>query len=88
MRPCRRVRKFIFSRAPGLHFLANIFRHARAGRQVINESFGIVLMRLPDFRAPGVRSLGIFVIGANEIRGKAAVIVYIGFTVRHPNGIP
>ncbi|MFM1944434.1 MAG: hypothetical protein RI897_3416 [Verrucomicrobiota bacterium] len=41
-----------------------------------------------DFESAGEGGGGVVIIGADEIRGEASVIVDVGFVVRHPDGVP
>src|SRR5439155_14829824 len=87
-RPAARILKFVFARAPELHFQPNIFWHARAARQESDKPTRVILMFFPDSLAVFWVGLGIIVICSDVIGGKRAVVVNIRFSSRDPDGIP
>ena len=82
MRPASRIGKLIPAKPPRLHFPAHIRRHSWTGCQISQEPFGVIQMFLLDARARGIILPGVIIIPADVIRGKATVIVDIGFVRR------
>src|SRR5205823_2389132 len=86
--PSARVEEFIFAETELLHLRADVFRHARAGREKVNEAARVVLVFLADARSDRGVAAGILVVHADEIGGETAVVVDVGLAVRHPDRVP
>src|SRR5882724_6286642 len=88
MRPTTRIKEFVPSGSPGLHFFPHILGNTRARNDKIYKPAHIIFMRLADPGAGSVIALWIIIICADKIRGKPTVVVNVSFAVGHPNWVP